>query len=50
MFLEEDDVETLRMNDPSRREEDYIIITDDMTEGDTPEIVTSKSQQMTTYQ
>ena len=29
MFLEEDDIEILRMTDPARREEDYIIINDD---------------------
>jgi excisionase family DNA binding protein len=29
MFLEEDDIETLRMTDPARREEDYVVIMDD---------------------
>lgn len=29
MFLEEDDVEEVRLSDPSRREEDYIVIMDD---------------------
>ncbi len=38
MYLEEDDVETLRMSDPSRREEDYIIIHDD-GDREIPEIV-----------
>ena len=28
MFLEEDDIETLRMTDPARREEDYVVIMD----------------------
>lgn len=39
MFLEEDDVEALRMADPSRREEDYIIVTDMDQEREIPEIV-----------
>ena len=42
MFLEEDDVEGLRMSDPSRREEDYIIIHDD--EREIPEIVDTKAK------
>lgn len=29
MFLEDDDIETLRNQDPARREEDYIIIMDE---------------------
>ncbi|MDD2693991.1 MAG: hypothetical protein PHY14_03590 [Candidatus Gracilibacteria bacterium] len=34
MFLEDSDVETLRMMDPSRREEDYIVILDKEEEKD----------------
>ncbi len=37
MFLEEDDIETLRMTDPARREEDYIIINDDTLDTTTSE-------------
>ena len=44
MYLEEDDVETLRMADPARREEDYIVIHDDAPERDIPEIVTKERQ------
>ncbi len=32
MFLEEEDVEALRMSDPSRREEDYVVIMDEVKE------------------
>ncbi len=39
MYLEEDDIETLRMTDPSRREEDYIVIQDDLPDTDIPEFV-----------
>jgi hypothetical protein len=43
MYLEEEDVETLRMADPSRREEDYTIIQeDDRPEREIPEIVTKE--------
>ncbi len=41
MFLEEDDVEALRMTDPARREEDYVVIMDDKQQRDMPEIVSS---------
>ncbi len=42
MFLEEDDIEILRMADPARREEDYVVIMDNHIEHtDSPEIVTS---------
>jgi hypothetical protein len=41
MFLEEDDVEALRMADPARREEDYIVISDDNKHQEMPEIVSS---------
>lgn len=44
MFLEEDDVETLRMTDPSRREEDYIVIQTDTPEPDMPEIMQKSKQ------
>ena len=44
MFLEEDDIEILRMTDPARREEDYIVIHDDVPERDIPEIVTKNIQ------
>jgi excisionase family DNA binding protein len=44
MFLEEDDVEALRMADPSRREEDYTIIMDSNEEREIPEIVTSTKE------
>lgn len=44
MFLEEDDIETLRMTDPARREEDYIVIHNDVPERDLPEIVTTNTQ------
>ncbi|MBX9809836.1 hypothetical protein K2X92_05590 [Candidatus Gracilibacteria bacterium] len=43
MFLEEEDVEALRMADPARREEDYIVISDDNKTTEMPEIVTSSS-------
>ncbi|NRH21148.1 hypothetical protein HOO68_03830 [Candidatus Gracilibacteria bacterium] len=39
MFLEEDDVEALRMADPARREEDYTIV-ESSEERKVPEIVT----------
>ncbi len=42
MYLEEDDIETLRMTDPARREEDYIVIHDDLPEREIPEIVTKE--------
>lgn len=41
MFLEEDDVEALRMADPARREEDYIVISDDNKQKEMPEIMSS---------
>ena len=42
MFLEEDDIETLRMADPARREEDYVVIMDDAPlRSKNPEIITS---------
>ncbi|MBC7498884.1 helix-turn-helix domain-containing protein [Candidatus Gracilibacteria bacterium] len=44
MYLEEDDIETLRMADPARREEDYIVIHDDTPEREIPEIVTKEMQ------
>jgi predicted metal-dependent TIM-barrel fold hydrolase len=44
MYLEEDDIETLRMADPARREEDYIVIHDDAPEREIPEIVTKDRQ------
>ncbi len=44
MYLEEDDIETLRMADPARREEDYIVIHDDMAEHDRPEITRTERQ------
>jgi excisionase family DNA binding protein len=44
MYLEEDDIETLRMADPARREEDYIVIHDDTPEREIPEIVTKERQ------
>lgn len=44
MYLEEDDVEMLRMSDPSRREEDYIVIHDDVPEREIPEIITKERQ------
>lgn len=44
MFLEEDDVEALRMADPSRREEDYTIIMDTKEEREVPEIVTTTKE------
>lgn len=45
MFLEEEDIEALRMADPARREEDYIVITDDEShKKDMTEIVTPSSQ------
>ncbi|MBC7503414.1 hypothetical protein H7169_00380 [Candidatus Gracilibacteria bacterium] len=37
MFLEEDDIETLRLIDPARREEDFIIINDISLDTATPE-------------
>ena len=39
MFLEEDDVEKLRMNDPARREENYIVIHDDVAEDQSSKMV-----------
>jgi hypothetical protein len=45
MYLEEDDIETLRMADPARREEDYIVIHDDIVDHhDHPEIITKERQ------
>jgi excisionase family DNA binding protein len=44
MYLEEDDIETLRMADPARREEDYIVIHDDQPERELPEIVAKERQ------
>ena len=44
MYLEEDDIETLRMADPTRREEDYIVIHDDTPDQERPEIVTKDRQ------
>lgn len=46
MFLEEDDVEALRMADPARREEDYIVISDENTQKAMPEIVSSSQNLM----
>lgn len=51
MFLEDEDVETLRLKDPARREEDYIIITDstpmtDHTDTSEPEIVTPPKKEV----
>lgn len=46
MFLEEDDVEALRMADPARREEDYIVISDENTQKTMPEIVSSSQNLM----
>lgn len=46
MFLEEEDVEALRMADPARREEDYIIISDDNTQKEMPEIISSSQNLM----
>ncbi len=43
MFLEEEDIELIRMADPSRREEDYIVITDNNKTMDNPEIMTSNT-------
>jgi hypothetical protein len=42
MFLEEDDVESIRMADPARREEEYVVINDTPMERDTHEIVSEK--------
>ena len=42
MFLEEDDVELIRMADPARREEEYVVINDTPMERDTHEIVSEK--------
>ena len=39
MFLEEDDIEAIRMADPARREEDYVVITDDDHMHTSPEIM-----------
>jgi excisionase family DNA binding protein len=51
MFLEEEDIETLRMADPARREEDYIVITDDEShKKDMTEIVTPSSQMIDSSQ
>lgn len=44
MYLEEDDIETLRMTDPARREEDYIVIHDDAPNPERPEIMTKERQ------
>jgi predicted nucleic acid-binding Zn-ribbon protein len=44
MYLEEDDIEMLRMADPARREEDYIVIHDDLPERELPEIVAKERQ------
>jgi hypothetical protein len=46
MFLEEDDIEALRMADPARREEDYIVISDENTQKTMPEIVSSSQSLM----
>ncbi len=48
IFLEEDDIESLRLADPARKEEDYVVILkDELTEEDVsvPEIVEKKSSQ-----
>ncbi len=51
MFLEEDDIETLRMTDPARREEDYVVIMDDTPwRSETSEIITSRKNSIDTKQ
>ncbi len=45
MFLEEDDIEALRMTDPARREEDYVVIMDEKQSSS--EIVTSSKDIVT---
>lgn len=54
MFLEEDDVEEVRLSDPSRREEDYIVIMDDQEiVSDVPlewEILDRNHQQIISHQ
>jgi excisionase family DNA binding protein len=44
MYLEEDDVEALRMADPSRREEDYEVIRDTSSTRESPEIVSKEKK------
>ncbi len=58
MFLEEDDVEQVRLSDPSRREEDYIVILDgketeeeyemegEILDGNRRQVVSHSQQQM----
>ncbi len=54
MFLEEDDVEEVRLSDPSRREEDYIVIMDEKAD-DTEiplegEIIDGSNRQVVSHQ
>ena len=54
MFLEEDDVEEVRLSDPSRREEDYIVIMDEKMD-DTEislegEIIDGNNRQVVSHQ